>query len=87
MTENWLKAINDGKIVGTVMVDFRKAFDLVDHDLLLQNLEIYKCSHKFIKLMKSYLSNRSQAVSFFSFYTAIRPRGHSWQMRCRTEKG
>ena len=63
MTENWLKAINDGKIVGTVMVDFRKAFDLVDHDLLLQKLEIYKCSHKFIKLMKSYLSNRSQAVS------------------------
>ena len=31
MTENWL---NDGKIVVTVMVDFRKAFDLVDHDLL-----------------------------------------------------
>ena len=62
MTENWLKAINDGKIVGTVMVDFRKAFDLVDHDLLLQKLEIYKCNHKFIKLMKSYLSNRSQTV-------------------------
>ena len=34
MTENSLKAINDGKIVGTIMVDFRKAFDLVDHGLL-----------------------------------------------------
>ena len=31
MTEHWLKALNEGKIVGTVMVDFRKAFDLVDH--------------------------------------------------------
>ena len=50
MTETWLKAINDGKIVGTVMVDFRKAFDLVDHELLLQKLEIYKCSSKFINL-------------------------------------
>ena len=59
-TENWLKAINGGKII---MVGFRKAFDLVHHDLLLQKLDIYKCSHKFIKLMKSYNSNRSQAVS------------------------
>ena len=63
MTESWLKAINDGKIIGTVMVDFRKAFNLVDHDLLLQKLEIYKCSNDFLKLMRSYLSNRSQAVS------------------------
>ena len=63
MTEKWLKAINEGKIVGSVMVDFRKAFDLVDHGLLLKNLELYKCSDNFIKLMKSYLDNRSQAVS------------------------
>ena len=42
MTENWLKAINEGKILGTVMVDFRKGFDLVDHELLLKKLEVYK---------------------------------------------
>ena len=34
--ENWLKAIKDGKILGTVVVDFQKAFDIVDHDLLSQ---------------------------------------------------
>ena len=33
ITERWLKALNDGKVVGSVMVDFRKAFDLVDHTL------------------------------------------------------
>ena len=38
--EHWLKALNEGKIVGTVMVDFRKAFDLVDHSLLLKKLAI-----------------------------------------------
>ena len=58
MTENWLKAINEGRVVGTVMVDFRKEFDLVDHELLLKKLELYKCSYEFIKLMKSYLNNR-----------------------------
>ena len=38
MTERWLKAINDGNIVGTIMFDFRKAFDLVDHDLPIHKL-------------------------------------------------
>ena len=30
----WLKteASNEGKVIGTVMVDFRTAFDLVDHN-------------------------------------------------------
>ena len=37
MTDTWLKAINEGKLVGCAMIDFRKAFDLVDHNLLLNN--------------------------------------------------
>ena len=41
--DSWLKAINDGKFVGCLMVDFRKAFDLVDRSLLLQKLKLYKC--------------------------------------------
>ena len=36
MNERWLKAINDGNIIGTIMVYFRKAFDLVDHSLLVK---------------------------------------------------
>ena len=34
MIDSWLKAINDGKIVGCIMVDFHKAFDLVAHNIL-----------------------------------------------------
>ena len=63
MTENWLQAINDGKIVGTIMVDFRKEFDLVDYGLLLEKLSYYKCSETFITLIKSYSANRTQVVS------------------------
>ena len=63
MTDKWLKAINEGKMVGAVMVDFRKAFDLVDHKLLLEKIKCFKCSDKFVSLMKSYLSSRSQVVS------------------------
>ena len=63
VTERWLKAINAGKFVSTIMVDFRKAFDLVDHDLLLKNLSYYKCGSNFITLTKPYLKNRTQVVS------------------------
>ena len=49
--------------MGTIMVDFRKAFDLVDHDLLLHKLSFYKCDTNFLRLMTSYLKSRTQVVS------------------------
>ena len=33
MVNKFLEAINNSQIIGIVMVDFRKAFDLVDHTL------------------------------------------------------
>ena len=42
MTDTWLQVINNGNIVGCVLVDFRKAFNLVDHKLLLQKINIIK---------------------------------------------
>ena len=63
LIDSWLKAINDGKFVGCVMIDFRKAFDLVDHAVLLKKLEIYKCGKSALSWFKSYLSTRTQTVS------------------------
>ena len=34
MIDSWLRAVNVGNIIGCVLVDFRKAFDLVDHNML-----------------------------------------------------
>ena len=34
MIDKWLKGLNEGKFIGVIMVDFRKAFDLVDHNIL-----------------------------------------------------
>ena len=41
MIDNWLNAIDNGKLIGIVLVDFKKAFDLVDHKILLSKLKIY----------------------------------------------
>ena len=46
MINKFHEAINNGQIIGMVMVDFRKAFDLVDHTLLLKKLRHYKKSQK-----------------------------------------
>ena len=63
MIDSWLKAVNDGKLTGCVMVDFRKAFDLVDHKILLNKLKCYKCDVNCLSWFESYLSNRLQRVS------------------------
>ena len=57
-----LKSINDGKLVGCAMIDFPKACDLVDHELLLIKLRIHRFSNLTLSRFKSYLSNRSQQV-------------------------
>ena len=34
MLSKWLESINKSSLIGTVMIDFTKAFDLVDHNVL-----------------------------------------------------
>ena len=41
MIDTWLNAMNYGKMIGVVLVDFKKAFDLVDHKILLYKLKLY----------------------------------------------
>ena len=46
-----------------VFVDFRKAFDVVDHQLLLTKLLLYRVSDPSLSWFESYLSGRQQFVS------------------------
>ena len=38
MIDTWLHAIDNGQMIGVVFVDFKKAFDLVDHQILLSKI-------------------------------------------------
>ena len=62
MINKFHQAINNGQIIGMVMVDFRKAFDLVDHTLLLKKLKHYKICGDTLQWFSSYLLNRKQKV-------------------------
>ena len=63
IVDNWLNAINNSETVGTVFLDLTKAFDLVNHKLLIQKLAAYKFSSSTQSWFQSYLTNRSQQVN------------------------
>ena len=41
LCDNWLSAINNSEVVGAVFLDLKKAFDLVNHNILLEIILIY----------------------------------------------
>ena len=63
MIDTWLKAIDDNQLVGTIFLDLQKAFDVVDHSILVKTLGLYELSENSVKWFSSYLSNRKQKVS------------------------
>ena len=62
MVESWYSAMNDGSIIGSLELDFSKAFDILDINILLRKLELYGCDPTSLRWFRSYLLARSQYV-------------------------
>ena len=58
VTDDWLNAMDNTLITGAVFVDLRKAFDTVDHSLLLSKLARYGITAGSIQWFQDYLDNR-----------------------------
>ncbi len=62
--DDFLKGFDNGNFVGAVFIDLRKAFDTVDHGILLKKLVAYGVEGRELEWFKSYLSNRIQQIDF-----------------------
>ena len=63
VTDDWRKAIENGRKVVSTFIDLRKAFDVIDHSTLLSKLERAGFQYLELDWFKSYLSERQQSVA------------------------
>ena len=77
ITENIRSALNNGKFACGIFVDLQKAFDTVNHIILLKKLEHYGIRGIGNCWFKSYLDNRSQFVSISGFDSMLKSIIHS----------
>lgn len=63
---------NKNMVLG-IFLDFTKAFDLINHDILLLKLEHYGFRGNVLSLISSYLQHRSQYVDVNHNYSTVRP--------------
>ena len=75
MLETWKKALDNKEYAGAILTDLSKAFDCLNHDLLIAKLDAYGFSHDALKFIRSYLKDRKQRTkvgSSFSNWTDIK---------------
>ena len=69
MFERWKENLDKRGECGALFVDLSKAFDCLQHDLLLAKLNAYGFDYKSLKLISSFLSNRKYRTKINSSFS------------------
>ena len=73
LQENITKAFENGKLVCGIYLDLKKAFDTVDHMILIRKLVKYGFAGSTLKIFESYLVNRYQCVDYSGVRSSLKP--------------
>ena len=77
ISQNWFNATDNSKSIQSgahaLFIDFRKAFDLVDHGILLSKLAEMNVTKAFWLWTRSFLENRSQQVKLAGTLSSTQP--------------
>ena len=67
MTHSWIKSTDgNGATVRAVLFDFKKAFDLIDHRILVSKLRVYDIPEAVLSWITDFLTDRKQRVKLSS---------------------
>ena len=73
LLEKITTALDNSEFAICVLIDFRKAFDTVEHTILLQKLYHYGIRGNAHKWLQSYLTNRYQYVNYNNTMSNMKP--------------
>jgi hypothetical protein len=78
--------MNNKLLVGGILCDLQKAFECVNHKILMDKLEFYGIEGKYKMLIKSYLTVRNQRVIVCN--GADSNNGSKWEIiKCGVPQG
>ena len=69
LNDKILKGFDQGLITGMILIDLQKAFDTIDHDILLQKLYAIGFSKHSVNWFRSYLTNRIFLVNLGNVFS------------------
>ena len=63
MKEKWRTTLDNKRVIAALSVELSKAFDSLPHDILIAKIHAYGFEMSALKLICSYLINRTQTES------------------------
>ena len=69
MLEEWKKALDKKDNAGAILTDLSKAFDSLNHELLIAKLNAYGFDKESLEFIRSYLKERKQRTKVGSYYS------------------
>ena len=73
MIEKWKKCLDgDGGFAGAILMDLSKAFDTINHELLIAKLDAYGFEESALEIVNSYLTDRWQRTKINTSFSSWR---------------
>ena len=71
LNDKILKGFDKGLFTGMILIDLQKAFDTINHEILLGKLHAIGFSEKTVAWFKSYLSDRAFKVNINNHFSDL----------------